>query len=124
MVKLDLYDVVLSPRMSDKAKFLNDKLNQIVIEVHKDANKIQIKKAVEAMFGVGVAKVNTINVLGKTKLSARRFEFYKKDYKKAIITFKDKGFVHQMSESGEFRADVLPHEEMQAQVAGNISSAV
>ena len=54
-------------------------------EVAKDANKIEIAKAVEELFGVKVAKVNTINVNGKLRRYGR-FEGYTASRKKAIVT--------------------------------------
>ena len=54
-------------------------------KVAKNANKIEIKKAVEALFGVEVAKVNTLNVNGKAK-RVGRFEGRTSDWKKAVVT--------------------------------------
>ena len=54
-------------------------------EVAKDANKIEIAKAVEELFGVKVSKVNTINVDGKLRRYGR-FEGYTASRKKAIVT--------------------------------------
>ncbi|MGN0656519.1 MAG: 50S ribosomal protein L23 [Ruminiclostridium sp.] len=54
-------------------------------EVARGANKIEVKKAVEALFGVKVAKVNTISVKGKKKRMGRS-EGYTSDWKKAIVT--------------------------------------
>lgn len=100
MVKLKnsiKYDVIQSPCMTLKAKYLNENKSQVVIFVDCSANKIQIKKAVEAIFGMSVLSVNTILVKGKTKISARRYKFFKKDRKKAIVTFKDKNFAKNLS---------------------------
>ena len=54
-------------------------------EVARGANKIEVKKAVETLFGVKVAKVNTISVKGKKKRMGRT-EGYTSDWKKAIVT--------------------------------------
>ncbi len=54
-------------------------------EVARGANKIEVKKAVESLFGVKVAKVNTISVKGKKKRMGRT-EGYTSDWKKAIVT--------------------------------------
>ena len=54
-------------------------------EVASGANKIEVKKAVETLFGVKVAKVNTISVKGKKKRMGRT-EGYTSDWKKAIVT--------------------------------------
>ena len=53
--------------------------------VDKSANKIEIRKAVEKLFGVKVEKVNTISVKGKKKRMGRS-EGYTSDWKKAIVT--------------------------------------
>ena len=54
-------------------------------EVARGANKIEVKKAVETLFGVKVAKVNTISVKGKKKRMGRS-EGYTSDWKKAVVT--------------------------------------
>jgi large subunit ribosomal protein L23 len=57
--------------------------------VEKDANKIEIKKAVEAMFGVNVDSVNTMITIGKVKNRSTKTRFIsgrKSSYKKAIVT--------------------------------------
>ena len=54
-------------------------------EVASGANKIEVKKAVETLFGVKVAKVNTISVKGKKKRMGRS-EGYTSDWKKAVVT--------------------------------------
>jgi large subunit ribosomal protein L23 len=57
-------------------------------EVRPDANKIEIKKAVEEIFGVKVDKVTTANVKGKSHRQGRYPEGYAKDWKKAVIRLK------------------------------------
>jgi large subunit ribosomal protein L23 len=92
-----ILDVIQYPCMSLKAKDLNEKRSQIVIFVAIDANKIEIKKAVEAIFGMEVEKVNTIVLKGKNKTSARRYGYTEKKRKKAVIVFKDKELAKKMS---------------------------
>ena len=67
MAKLEYYDVILKPVLTEKSmNIMADK--KYTFLVHPEANKSQIKEAVEKMFdGVKVAKVNTINQDGKTK---------------------------------------------------------
>ncbi len=80
--------ILKSPLVTEKVSALNEKGKYGFI-VDATANKIEIKNAVEKMYGVNVARVNTMNVLGKKKtrfskagtLSGRR-----PDYKKAIVT--------------------------------------
>ena len=59
------YDVVLAPHITEKSTLASEH-NAVVFKVANDATKPQIKEAVEAIFGVSVTGVNTINVKGKT----------------------------------------------------------
>ena len=59
--------------------------NKYTFKVAKDANKIEIAKAVEEIFDVKVAKVNTISVKGKEKRMGR-YTGFRPDWKKAIVT--------------------------------------
>ncbi len=77
------YDIIKRPIITEKASGLVDKL-QYTFEVAKDANKIEIKKAIEEIFNVKVVEVRTINVHRKPK-RLQRYEGYKASYKKAII---------------------------------------
>ena len=82
-IKQNPRDVILSPVVSEKSYSLIDQ-NAYTFLVHKQANKTEIRKAVEAIWGVRVAKVNTINRKGKTK----RFRFTqgrRPDSKRAIV---------------------------------------
>ena len=60
-------------------------LKKYTFKVAKDSNKIEIAKAVEELFGVKVAAVNTMNVKGRYKRQGR-YEGYQSDWKKAIVT--------------------------------------
>jgi large subunit ribosomal protein L23 len=77
-------DIILKPVISEKSM---DELQtgKYTFKVAKDANKSEIKKAVEQLFGVEVAKVNTLNVNGKEK-RVGRYIGRTSDWKKAIIT--------------------------------------
>ena len=77
-------DIIIKPVITEKSM---DELQngKYTIKVAKNANKIEIKKAVEALFGVEVAKVNTLNVNGKAK-RVGRFEGRTSDWKKAVVT--------------------------------------
>ncbi len=78
------YDVIVSPAITEKATMLGEN-NQVVFNVARDATKPQIKAAIEALFKVKVAAVNTFNRKGKT----RRFKGIKgrtSDKKKAVVT--------------------------------------
>ena len=80
----DPRDVILAPVVSEKSYGLLDE-NKYTFEVRTDANKTQIKQAVEAVFGVKVTTVNTLNRQGKRKRT--RFGYGKrKDTKRAIVS--------------------------------------
>ncbi|MBE6915770.1 MAG: 50S ribosomal protein L23 [Ruminococcaceae bacterium] len=77
------YDVIKRPVITEQSmENVNDKV--YVFEVAKDANKVEIRKAVEEIFGVKVAKVNTLNVLGKQKRMGVHTG-YRANWKKAIV---------------------------------------
>src|SRR6478672_3467754 len=80
----DPRDVLLAPVISEKSYGLLDE-NQYTFLVRPDANKTQIKIAVEKVFGVKVLSVNTLNRPGKRKRSRTGFG-KRKDTKRAIVT--------------------------------------
>jgi len=80
----DHRDVLLAPVVSEKSYGLLDE-NKYTFLVHPDANKTQIKIAVEAVFGVKVSGVNTLNRIGKRKRTRTGFG-RRKDTKRAIVT--------------------------------------
>lgn len=81
-------DIVLSPVVTEKSlSGIADK--KYTFKVAKDANKVEIAKAVEQLFGVNVAKVNTMNCRGR-KVVRGRTVGYKPDWKKAIVTLTEK----------------------------------
>ncbi len=79
-----VFKVLLGPHVSEKATVLADSKKQFVFKVATDATKLEIKKAVESLFDVKVAAVNTLNVQGKTKRTARGLG-RRNDWKKAYI---------------------------------------
>jgi len=79
-----VFKVLLGPHVSEKATVLADSKKQFVFKVATDATKLEIKKAVESLFNVKVAKVSTLNVQGKTKRTARGLG-KRNDWKKAYI---------------------------------------
>ncbi|MCB0401640.1 MAG: 50S ribosomal protein L23 [Flavobacteriales bacterium] len=85
-------DVILKPVVSEKMTDQSEKLNRYGFVVNQAANKIQIKKAVEATYGVTVEAVNTINYAGKSRSRFTKAGLIKgktNKYKKAIITVAD-----------------------------------
>ena len=77
------HDIIIKPLLSEKSYAgIKDKKYSFIVA--KNANKTQIKLAVEEIFGVKVEKVNTANVRGKLKRQGK-YEGYTPDYKKAIV---------------------------------------
>lgn len=84
-----MVDILVKPVITEKMTRLGDKLNQYGFIVEKKANKLQIKTAVEAMYGVQVKDVRTMVVPGKESArftKAGVIRGMKGSYKKAIIT--------------------------------------
>lgn len=84
MNKNRLYQVLLSPRVTEKTTRMGEVSNQYVFRVIKDANKSEVKGAVELLFDVNVESVRIINVKGKKK-SFRQRMGRRSDWKKAYI---------------------------------------
>ncbi len=81
------YDVIRRPVITEKATLLSED-GKVVFQVAKDATKKEITEAVEALFKVKVAKVNTLLVKGKTK-RFRGIAGRRADVKKAVVTLAD-----------------------------------
>ena len=81
------YDIIKRPIITEKSSGLVDKL-QYTFEVAVDANKVEIKKAIEAIFNVKVKAIRTINVHWKAK-RLQRYEGFKAAYKKAIVRLEE-----------------------------------
>jgi large subunit ribosomal protein L23 len=88
-MKKDAKDIILRPVITEKSTGLKEGENKYVFEVRRDANKIEIKRAVEELFSVKVLSVRTINMKGKKK-RVGRFEGRKPDWKKAIVQVSQK----------------------------------
>ena len=84
LTRQQMYDIIRSPVITEKATAVSEH-NQVVFRVALDADKRQIKTAVEGLFDVKVDAVNTIRVQGKTK-RVRGRPGRRSDYKKAIVT--------------------------------------
>jgi large subunit ribosomal protein L23 len=80
-----LHQIILAPVVSEKSTRVAEKRNQAVFKVRSDANKPEIKNAVEKLFNVKVEGVTTLNVKGKTKRFGRS-EGRRSDWKKAYVT--------------------------------------
>ncbi len=81
----DPRQIVRRPLITERASQLQEDQNKYLFEVRQDANKIEIKRAMEAMFEVDVIKVNTSSVSGKMKRLGR-FQGRRASWKKAIVT--------------------------------------
>jgi large subunit ribosomal protein L23 len=79
-----LYQVLLSPRVTEKTTRVGELSNQYVFHVVKDARKAEVKGAVELLFDVSVESVRMVNVKGKTK-SFRQRPGKRSDWKKAYV---------------------------------------
>ncbi len=86
-VKPEHYDIVRKPIITEKATMASE-ANAVVFQVAMDANKPQIKEAVEALFGVKVKAVNTTITKGKTKRFRGR-PGVRSDVKKAYVTLEE-----------------------------------
>jgi large subunit ribosomal protein L23 len=81
------HDILLQPLLTEKLTALREKSNKVGFVVRSDANRIEIKRAVETMLKVRVERVNVMNVRGKTKRLGK-FAGKRSDWKKAIVTLK------------------------------------
>jgi large subunit ribosomal protein L23 len=82
----EAHDIIRSVLVTEKASLLSEKLNKYSFRVATDANKIEIKRAVETLFKKKVSSVNTSQVSGKKKRE-RRADFGRTaHWKKAIVT--------------------------------------
>tara|TARA_Y100000590_G_scaffold253124_1_gene284344 strand:- start:974 stop:1267 length:294 start_codon:yes stop_codon:yes gene_type:complete len=86
MNKIQLYDKIISPIVTEKSTTLSEQ-NKIIFKVPKKANKKNLKKNIEKIFKVNVIKINIINKKGRQKVSRGR-KIKISGYKKAIITLK------------------------------------
>jgi len=92
----EVYRILKEPHISEKATFLSDN-GKYVFKVFFHTNKIQIKNAVENLYGVNVENVKVINIKAKTR-TMRNISGHKAGYKKAIITL----------QKGQ-KIEILPH---------------
>ena len=86
-MKLEPRSIVRRARITEKGTRIREGQNGYLFEVARDANKIQIKQAVEEIFNVKVATIRTLRVHGKPK-RVGRYAGHRPDWKKAIVTLK------------------------------------
>jgi large subunit ribosomal protein L23 len=83
----NLYEVLRRPLITEKTTALKETQRTLGFEVHRDATKPEIKKAVEQFFGVKVENVRVVNVHGKVKRQGR-YSGKRPDWKKAYVVLK------------------------------------
>lgn len=81
----DIYQIIKKVRISEKASMLHETTGEIVFEVDRDANKIEIKKAIEKAFDKKVASVRTANYDGKERRRRRADAGRAPHWKKAYV---------------------------------------
>jgi large subunit ribosomal protein L23 len=85
---MNVTDVIRRPLITEKTSILREDGKTIVFDVARDANKIDIKRAVEQLFGAKVASVRTALAHGKVKRQGR-FAGRRSDWKKAYVRLRD-----------------------------------
>jgi large subunit ribosomal protein L23 len=84
---MNIHEVIRRPLVTEKGVSAKDEQRTLCFEVALDANKTQVKQAVERMFKVKVADVRTANLEGKMRRRGR-FVGYRRDWKKAYVKLK------------------------------------
>ena len=84
---MNTYDVIRRPLVTEKGVDKKDNERTLCFEVNADANKTQVKAAVEKLFKVKVAEVRTMNIEGKLRRRGK-FAGYRSDWKKAYVKLK------------------------------------
>ncbi|GJL67815.1 MAG: 50S ribosomal protein L23 [Nitrospirales bacterium] len=82
------HDVLIRPLLTEKITAIREMKNAIAFSVHRQATRIDVRRAVEKVFGVKVSLVNVMNVKGKKKRQGR-FTGKRSDWRKAFITLKE-----------------------------------
>jgi len=79
------HQIILRPVITEKSNLLKESHNQVVFEVARRANKIEVKQAIERLFDVKVLKVRMMNIRGKPKRWGRIIS-KRQNWKKAVVT--------------------------------------
>ncbi len=85
----DIYQVIKNVRLSEKASLLQERNNEIVLDVDPAANKLEIKQAVETIFDKKVVAVRTANYDGKLRRKRRADQGRTARFKKAVVRLAD-----------------------------------
>ena len=83
-----LHDIIRAPLISEKGTLLTESANQVLFKVRPDANKIEVKQAVETLFKVKVVQVRMARYLGKMRRIGKNMG-RRSDWKKAYVTLKE-----------------------------------
>jgi large subunit ribosomal protein L23 len=84
---LDMYDIIRVPRITEKGARLKEQSNVLTFEVKVNANKVQVRKAIEEIFKVKVVDITTVKTGGKKRRVGTRLG-RSSDWKKAYVTLK------------------------------------
>ncbi|CUS35794.1 MAG: 50S ribosomal protein L23 [Nitrospira sp.] len=87
-MNVGMHWILVQPLLTEKITGLREKSNTVGFVVHPEANRVQVKQAVESLLKVKVEKVNLMNVRGKMKRLGR-FAGRRSDWKKAFVTLKE-----------------------------------
>lgn len=82
------YDIIKKPIITEKSELIRKNFNKFTFEVDRRANKLEIRSAVEAIFGVKVEEVTTLNIKPKNKRHGQR-PYVTTTKKKAVVKLKD-----------------------------------
>jgi large subunit ribosomal protein L23 len=86
--------------LTEKANLLRERNNQVIFEVARDANKVQIRDAVQKLFNVNVTAVNTLINRGKDRRMGRGYA-KTQNWKKAVVTLKEGDSIDFFAEANE-----------------------
>jgi large subunit ribosomal protein L23 len=106
----DIYSIIRRPIISEKSISLKEDLNQVTFEVQREANKIEIRHAIENLFDAKVLSVNTMVVRGKAKRIGR-FSGRRPNWKKAIVTLAEGETIEALDLVGQFPEDEFEGQE-------------
>jgi large subunit ribosomal protein L23 len=82
------HDIIQAPLISEKGSLLAESTHQVLFKVRPDANKIEVRKSVEALFKVRVVKVRMARYLGKVRRIGRNLG-RRPQWKKAYVTLRE-----------------------------------
>ena len=85
---MDMYQVVIKPLVTEKGTMMLSEGNWVTFRVHPDANKIEVREAIQKIFNVSVLQVNTLIVRGKRRRFGKTMG-QSKAWKKAMVRLKE-----------------------------------